>query len=109
MPGRRASWSPAPAQARRAAVQPIAGWKSAPSCCVGHRGDRLDDCTDRHLFALEKLNLLAVAHHADPIAVGSQFLKLGGDDVERHAVITQLFDQANDLGMRTDVDASRRL
>ena len=54
-------------------------------------------------------HMMAVSHDDDPVAVGDKLVELGRDHQQRHALLAQLLDQSDDLGVRPDIDAACRL
>lgn len=50
-----------------------------------------------------------VAQDDDAVGVGDEFVELGRDDEQRFALGAQVLDQADDLRMGADIDATRRL
>ena len=51
----------------------------------------------------------AITQHDHPIRIGHDLVELGGNHQERQAVVAQFADQADDLGVGADIDATGRL
>src|SRR5690606_5357136 len=54
-------------------------------------------------------DMAAVAHHDHAVASGNQLVEFGRYEEDCHSLPRDLMDEAQDFGMRADVDAARRL
>src|SRR4051794_30426091 len=76
---------------------------------AGLARDDLEDVADADVPVRSFVDLAAVPHHHEAVAQAEHLLELGGDEDDRHALGRELRDLRLDLGLRTDVDAPRRL
>jgi hypothetical protein len=73
-------------------------------------GDRVcDDGLLAKILALELSSDPPLTHDKHAIGDADDLRKLGGDDDDRFTLCGEAFDQAVNLGFRSDVDSARRL
>ena len=71
--------------------------------------DRREDVGNVDRIPLQLIDMGAVAQHDHPVRIGDDLVELRGDHEQRKSVITQFADQADDLGVGADIDATRRV
>jgi hypothetical protein len=68
----------------------------------------IHDRRNGQLIQRDLRHLLAIAHDNDPIGITHQLFQLGRDDQQRQTVGAQGFNQADNFGVRADVNAAGR-
>ena len=86
----------------------IKGLPAAPSpfreVADGRRGDDLG--FRRGVGAIEQCGELPLAHHRDAIGKGERFVEIGSDENDSKSLGREFPHQAEDIRLRSDVDAS---
>src|SRR5476649_3011984 len=86
--------------------RPTAGLRCCSSVDYGHTRSQLHDFFLGRVATVEGAHQVTLVHHHHPVAHAQHFRQLGGNHNHRHAFAGEKRDQAINLGLGADVDAT---